>query len=117
MGRAIKGIDKSKRNPMHYAYRSGDQKIIAMLEKFGYSSKERRDVDGLLPYQSTHMANSAFRDEPDRWEGDGVHHDHEVPEELDDHEGLGEDAVIDLMLTNCDYAFVTSYENAGQLKD
>ena len=30
---------------------------------------------------------------------------------------MTEDTIIDLMLTNCDYAFVTSCENAKQLKD
>lgn len=41
-----------------------------MLDKFGYNNKKRRDIDGLLPYQSTHMANSAYTYEPGKWVGD-----------------------------------------------
>lgn len=63
----INGIDKNKRNPMHYAFKAGNNKITTMLRKFGYSTKKRRDVDGLLPYQSTHHANTAYFEDPDRW--------------------------------------------------
>jgi ankyrin repeat protein len=56
----IQGIDKNKRNPMHYAYMSGNKAIIAMLDKFGYNPKKRRDINGFLPHQCTHMANSAY---------------------------------------------------------
>jgi len=34
----INGIDKNKRNPMHYAYMAGNTEITTMLRKFGYNS-------------------------------------------------------------------------------
>ena len=82
-----------------------------MLDKFGYNNKKRRDIDGLLPYQSTHMANSAYTYEPGKWVGD-EHNQEEEEFNEDGKNWLGEDSIIELMLTNCDYAFVTSYENA-----
>jgi len=74
-------------------------------------------VDGLLPYQSTHQANTSYIEDPVQWVSDAFATD-QAKSDLDNdaEQTTDEDYKLNCLVNHCDYAFVTSYENAPTLK-